>query len=219
MAVHMKVLKNREEWLKNREHTVGGSEAAALVGKNPYMTNIDLYRIKTGQQAKADIDDKEYVIYGRNAEEHLRALFALDYPQYEVDYIDNNSFWNDKYPWASASLDGWLTDQDGRKGILEIKTTNILQSMQKEKWDHRIPDNYYCQVLFYLGVTEFDFVDLRANLKYHLPDKDLFIITKDFHIERTDPNVEEDIATIMEATAKFAERLKKNEEPPLLLSI
>ena len=39
---------------------------------------------------------------------------------------------NEKYQWAHASLDGELTDQDGRKGILEIKTTNILQSMQRE---------------------------------------------------------------------------------------
>lgn len=216
MAVHMKVLKNREEWLKNRERTVGGSEAAALVGKNPYMSNIDLWRIKTGQQAKENIDDKEYVIYGRNAEEHLRALFALDYPQYEVDYIDNNSFWNDKYPWASASLDGWLTDQDGRKGILEIKTTNILQSMQKEKWDHRIPDNYYCQVLWYLGVTGFDFAILKAQLKYDY-DGDIFLTTKHYHIERSE--VEEDITYLMQRGAIFAEHIKAKKEPPLVINL
>ena len=216
MAVHMKVLKNREEWLKNRERTVGGSEAAALVGKNPYMTNIDLYRIKTGQQAKADIDDKEYVIYGRNAEEHLRALFALDYPQYEVDYIDNNSFWNDKYPWASASLDGWLTDQDGRKGILEIKTTNILQSMQKEKWDHRIPDNYYCQVLWYLGVTGFEFAVLKAQLKYDY-DGDIFLTTKHYYIDRAD--VQDDIDYLMQRGAAFAEYIEKGKEPPLVINL
>lgn len=51
MAVRMIQLTSREEWLKKRTSYVGGSEAAALVGKNPYMTNIDLYRIKTGQQA------------------------------------------------------------------------------------------------------------------------------------------------------------------------
>ena len=216
MAVHMKVLKNREEWLKNRERTVGGSEAAALVGKNPYMSNIDLYRIKTGQQAKADIDDKEYVIYGRNAEEHLRALFALDYPQYEVDYIDNNSFWNDKYPWASASLDGWLTDQDGRKGILEIKTTNILQSMQKEKWDHRIPDNYYCQCLWYMGVTEFDFAILKAQLKYDYAG-DVFLTTKHYHMDRAE--VQEDIDYLMQRGESFAEYVRARKEPPLVINL
>ena len=216
MAVRMIQLTSREEWLNKRTSFVGGSEAAALVGKNPYMSNIDLWQIKTGQQAKADIDDKEYVIYGRNAEEHLRALFALDYPQYEVDYIDNNSFWNDKYPWASASLDGWLTDQDGRKGILEIKTTNILQSMQKEKWDHRIPDNYYCQVLWYLGVTGFDFAILKAQLKYDY-DGDIFLTTKHYHIERSE--VEEDITYLMQRGAIFAEHIKAKKEPPLVINL
>ena len=213
----MKVLKNREEWLKNREHTVGGSEAAALVGKNPYMSNIDLWQIKTGQQAKADIDDKEYVIYGRNAEEHLRALFALDYPQYEVDYIDNNSFWNDRYPWASASLDGWLIEKEtGRKGILEIKTTNILQSMQKEKWDHRIPDNYYCQVLWYLGVTGFEFAVLKAQLKYDY-DGDIFLTTKHYYIDRAE--VQDDIDYLMQRGAAFAEYIEKGKEPPLVINL
>ena len=216
MAARMIQLKSREEWLEKRTSYVGGSEAAALVGKNPYMSNIDLWQIKTGQQAKADIDDKEYVIYGRNAEEHLRALFALDYPQYEVDYIDNNSFWNDKYPWASASLDGWLIDQDGRKGILEIKTTNILQSMQKEKWDHRIPDNYYCQVLWYMGVSGFDFAILKAQLKYDYAG-DVFLTTKHYHMDRAE--VQEDIDYLMQRGEAFAEYIKKGKEPPLVINI
>ena len=72
---------------------------------------------------------------------------------------------NKKYPWAHASLDGELVDPDGRRGILEIKTTNILQSMQWQKWDNQIPDNYYIQILHYLLVTEYDFVVLKAQLK------------------------------------------------------
>ena len=216
MAVRMIQLKSREEWLEKRTSYVGGSEAAALVGKNPYMTNIDLYRIKTGQQAKADIDDKDYVIYGRNAEEHLRALFALDYPQYKVDYIDNNMWLNDQYPFAHASLDGWLTDPEGRKGILEIKTTNILQSMQKEKWDHRIPDNYYCQVLWYLGVTGFEFAVLKAQLKYDY-DGDIFLTTKHYYIDRAD--VQDDIDYLMQRGESFAEYVRARKEPPLVINL
>ena len=216
MAVRMIQLKSREEWLEKRTSYVGGSEAAALVGKNPYMTNIDLYKIKTGQQAKENIDDKEYVIYGRNAEEHLRALFALDYPQYKVDYIDNNMWLNDQYPFAHASLDGWLTDPEGRKGILEIKTTNILQSMQKEKWDHRIPDNYYCQVLWYLGVTGFEFAVLKAQLKYDY-DGDIFLTTKHYYIDRAE--VQDDIDYLMQRGAAFAEYIKTGKEPPLVINL
>ena len=216
MAVRMIQLASREDWLNKRTSYVGGSEAAALVGKNPYMTNIDLYRIKTGQQAKENIDSKDYVIYGHNAEPHLRELFALDYPQYKVGYIDNNIWLNDRYPFAHASLDGWLTDPEGRKGILEIKTTNILQSMQKEKWDHRIPDNYYCQVLWYMGVTGFDFAILKAQLKYDY-DGDVFLTTKHYQIERSD--VEDDINYLMQRGEAFAEYVKQGKEPPLVINI
>ena len=216
MAVRMIQLTSREEWLNKRTSFVGGSEAAALVGKNPYMSNIDLWQIKTGQQAKADIDDKEYVIYGRNAEEHLRALFALDYPQYEVKYVDNNMWLNDRYPFAHASLDGWLIEKEtGRKGILEIKTTNILQSMQKEKWDHRIPDNYYCQCLWYMGVTEFDFAILKAQLKYDYAG-DVFLTTKHYHMDRAE--VQEDVDYLMQRGESFAEYVRARKEPPLVIN-
>lgn len=153
-----------EEWLVNRKG-IGGSDASAILGLNPYKTNQELWMEKKGQISPVDISDKPYVKYGNDAEPLLRALFSLDYPEYTVEYYDNNMLINKKYPWAHASLDGELVDPDGRRGILEIKTTNILQSMQWQKWDNQIPDNYYIQILHYLLVTEYDFVVLKAQLK------------------------------------------------------
>ena len=167
MAVKQIVLSNRQEWLKARSGRIGGSDASAVIGLNPYLSNVDLWRIKTGQAEQKDISDKDYVRYGIRAEQYLRELFQLDYPEYAVLYKENNMFLNDKYHFAHASLDGWLIEKDtGRKGVWECKTTNILQSMQKEKWNDRIPDNYYVQLLHYLLVTEFDFAILKAQLKY-----------------------------------------------------
>ena len=209
----MKSLKDREEWLKNRSG-IGGSDAAAIVGLNPYRTNVELYMIKTGQMQQEDISEKPYVKYGTEAETHLRSLFALDFPQFKVDYVENNMFINDKYPFAHASLDGWLTDQDGRKGILEIKTTEILQSMQKEKWNQRIPDNYYIQVLHYLMVTEFEFAVLKAQLKTvfnGIP----YLQTKHYFIERSE--VEADIEFLIEAEKKFWRNVKEVRLPDLIL--
>lgn len=171
-----------EEWLVNRKG-IGGSDASAILGLNPYKTNQELWMEKKGQMSPVDISGKSYVKYGNDAEPLLRALFALDYPEYKVEYYDNNIIINKKYPWAHASLDGELMDPDGRRGILEIKTTNILQSMQWEKWDNRIPDNYYIQVLHYLLVTEYDFVVLKAQLK-RVRDGEVRLTTKHYHIER-----------------------------------
>ena len=215
MATTMTVLKNRADWMKHRQKYLGGSEAAAIVGMNPYMTNQDLWEIKTGIRVPEDISKKDYVKYGTKAEKHLRDLFKLDYPQYKVEYKANNSWHNDKYPWAAASLDGVLTEKEtGRKGILEIKTTNILQSMQKEKWNHRIPDNYYLQILHYLMVTEFDFVVLKAQLRSEF-EGDVYLQTKHYRIDRAD--VEEDIQYLAREEEKFWRCVTENRRPALKL--
>lgn len=211
--VEMKILDSREEWLANRNR-IGGSEASAIVGMNPYMSNIDLWNIKTGIVTPEDISEKTYVKYGTKAEEHLRELFKLDFPEYEVFYEENNMFLNDKYEFAHASLDGWLIDKEGRKGILEIKTTNILQSMQKEKWKNRIPDNYYIQMLHYLMVTEFDFAVLKAQLKYEF-DGEVYLQTKHYKIERAD--VEEDIRYLESKERKFWQCVQARKIPALEL--
>lgn len=213
ILVKMIVLKDRDEWLANRSR-IGGSDASAIVGMNPYRTNIELWQIKTGQLVPEDISDKPYVKYGTQAEEHLRELFRLDFPEYQVEYTENNMFLNDCFPFAHASLDGWLTDQDGRQGILEIKTTNILQSMQKEKWNHRIPDNYYIQLLHYFMVTEFDFAILKAQLKSEF-NREIYLQTRHYKIERSE--VQEDIEFLEDAERIFWNQVKERKRPDLIL--
>lgn len=208
------ILKDRADWLEHRSGRIGGSDASCIVGMNPYKSNVELWEEKTGKKQADDISDKPYVRYGTEAEEHLRALFALDFPQYKVSYDENNMWVNDKYPFAHASLDAWLEDEDGRKGILEIKTTNILQSMQKEKWNNRIPDSYYLQVLHYLMVTEFDFAILRASMRFQYGNDVTFTI-KQYSIERSD--VLEDIKYLENAERHFYDCIKNNVKPNLIL--
>nr|DAU15073.1 MAG TPA: Exonuclease [Caudoviricetes sp.] len=211
--LHKIILPNRESWLEHRDR-IGGSDAASIVGLNPYRSNIDLYRIKTGQIQPEDISDKPYVKYGTEAEQYLRELFKLDYPEYEVFYEENNMFLNDRYPWAHASLDGWLRDKQGRMGIWECKTTNITNSTQTLKWKNRIPDNYYIQVLHYLMVTEFEFVILKAQLKFDYGE-DVYLQTKHYKIERAD--VEEDIKYLEHEEKKFWKNVTEHIQPALLL--
>lgn len=215
MAITKVLLKDRDEWLHHRKNGIGGSEISAIVGLNPYMSNVDLWELKTGRKEAEDISEKPYVKYGTQAEMHLRGLFRLDFPQYEVEYIDNNSFINDKYPWAQASLDGWLTEKEtGRRGILEIKTSEILNSMHKERWKDQIPQNYYCQTLFYMAVYEADFAILKAQLKTVFDEMPYFQ-TKHYMIERED--VQADMDYLMQKGSEFYESLKSGRCPALIL--
>ena len=212
--ITMLELSSRDEWLQARGKRIGGSEASAVVGFNPYMSNTDLWSIKTGRREAEDISDKPYVRYGHDAEPLLRELFKLDFPDYKVGYRDNNLFLNSRYPWAHASLDGWLQDPEGRTGILEIKTTEILQSMQKEKWKDRIPDNYYLQVLHYMMVMEADFACLKAQLKYDY-DGDIYLQIRHYWIERQD--VENDIRILSEKEEEFWHHMQNSTRPATLL--
>ncbi len=214
LSVDFKVYDSKEDWLQARQSFIGGSDASSIVGMNPYRNNIELWQIKTGQLEQEDISDKPYVQYGIQAEEHLRALFKLDFPEYKVFYAENNMWTNDKYPYAHASLDGWLLDQDKRSGILEIKTTEILQSMQKEKWNNRVPDNYYIQLLHYLMVTEFDFAVLKAQLKYEF-NGEIYLQTKHYKIERSE--VEEDIKYLENSEKRFWKQVQEKKKPGLIL--
>ena len=212
-------LSSREEWLENRKKYIGGSDAATVIGLNPYKNNVELWEEKTGRVEAKDISEQPYVKYGHDAEEHLRTLFALDFREkYAVGYIDNNSYYNDRFPWAAASLDGTLIDKEtDQRGILEIKTTNILQSMQKEKWKNGIPDNYFCQVLHYLAVTEFDFVVLKAQLKSVFGNGEVYLQTKHYRIERSD--VESQIDYLMQKEKKFYQYIIDGTVPPLVLPV
>ena len=214
MSVTMHTFESQKEWLAARSGRIGGSDAAAILGLNPYKDNVQLWEEKAGLRQQEDTSDKPYVKYGTQAEMHLRGLFRLDFPEYQIFYQEGNMWFNDRFPFAHASLDGWLVDQRGRKGILEIKTTNILQSMQKEKWKDRVPDNYYIQLLHYLMVTEFEFAVLKAQLKFDYGG-DIVLNTRHYFIERSE--VEADIKYLQNAETTFWRQLQTGHKPALIL--
>ena len=214
MPTEKYILPDRAAWLAARKNHIGGSDAAACGGRSPHKDNVQLWEEKMGLVLLEDISDKEYVRYGTEAEKYLRGLFALDFPEYQVLYDENNMFLNPNFPWMHASLDGELMDRQGRHGILEIKTTNILQSSQRRNWEGRIPDNYYCQVLHYLAVTEYDFAVLKAQLKSEWGGE-LHIEVRHYFIERKE--VEEDIRELLDAEQRFWDCVVTGRRPDLIL--
>lgn len=209
------IIKSESEWKKIRLTGIGASEASAIVGMNPYMSNIELWQYKTGLLEPEDISDKPYVKYGTEAEEYLRALFALDYPQYEVGYRQYDLVRNEKYPFIFATLDGRLIEKEkGRKGILEIKTTEILKSMQREKWKDAVPDNYYIQLLHQFLATGWEFCFLKAQLKYDF-DGETRLDTRHYPIERSE--IEDDLEYLLKEEIKFWKLVETRKRPNLLL--
>lgn len=52
---------DEKAWLKGRLNGIGGSDASAVVGKNPYKTNIELFEEKTGRRIVPDISEKHWL--------------------------------------------------------------------------------------------------------------------------------------------------------------
>lgn len=205
-----------DEWLKARRHSIGSSDASAILGANPWKTNEQLWEEKVGIVKPKELFDNPLVIYGTDAEAYLRKLFALDYPQYTVMYVSYNLWRNKDRDFLHASLDGWLKDRDGRYGVLEIKTATIASKAQKEKWTGTgIPQYYYIQVLHELLVTGFDFAILKAQLKYEREGEEPFLQTKHYHIERAD--VEADLEFLFEKELEFYGAITKKERPNTVL--
>lgn len=205
---------DREGWLKDRLSGIGASEAAAIVGASPYQTNIELWELKTGKRLHDDISGKECVQYGIAAEPMLRQMFALDYPEYEVAYKEFDIVRNAEYPFILATLDGRLNHKEKGMGVLEIKTADILNADQWKKWDSRIPDNYYIQVIHQLLATGWDYAWLKAQLK-HSRDGEVKLDTRHYLIRRSE--AADDIGYLKEKEIKFWEYVQTGKRPPLVL--
>jgi len=205
---------SRQDWLTQRRKGIGGSDASCIVGMNPWRTSDDLWEEKVGLREAPDISNEEAVKYGNDAEGSLRQLFKLDFPEYRVHYRKNELLRNKRLPWMQASLDGELTDTEGRKGVLEIKTTSILQSMQREKWHDRVPDNYFVQIMHYLLVTGYEYAILKAQLKTDWQG-DIRLTTRHYTFERQ-AHID-DLKALLRAEIRFWSHVESKTRPPLKL--
>lgn len=210
----MTTVTNREDWLKERKKGIGASEASCILGLNHWKTNVDLWKEKTGQVEPENIDDKECVFYGKKAEQNIRALFELDYPQFDIEYDEFGMIANrPNEPWLFATLDGHIID-DERNGVLEIKTTTIQQSSQWQQWNEQVPDYYYVQVLHQLLATGYDFSVLRADIRYYKKDE-LRHTMRDYVFEREE--LSDDLEYLLEKEIEFKRCIDKKIQPNLIL--
>jgi putative phage-type endonuclease len=184
---------SREEWLKLRSQYIGGSDAAAVMGLNPFSSPYALWAEKTGQIPCFAGNLATEV--GTFLEEFVAQKFAAETGK-KVRKC-NQSFLNSDYPFAIANIDREIVGEDAG---LEIKTTSEL-NMKKFKCGE-YPANYYCQCVHYIAMT--------GKQRWYLA---VLIGNRDFQwftIERD----EAEIAALMGAEADFWE-LVKNRTPPV----
>lgn len=208
--------KSHEEWLEARKSGLGASDAGTIIGVNRWKTNVELWQEKTGLREPEDISDKPKVKLGHDEEPLIRALFALENPQYKVEYESPyKMIFHPTHSFLFCTPDGELEElATGRLGGLEIKTTEIMNPSQWSEWDGRIPQTYYSQVCHQMLATGWDFVILKVRIRYW-KDGDLRIAERQYKIEREE--VQEDMYYLLEKEIKFWRHVQTKTEPALLL--
>lgn len=192
MSIKKVKTKNHDEWLKLRSQYIGGSDAAAVVGMNPFSSPYALWAEKTGK--KPGFSGNLATEVGTYLEEFVAQKFAEETGK-KVRKC-NYSFLNSQHPFAIANIDREIVGEDAG---LEIKTTDSL-NIKKFK-NGEFPENYYCQCVHYLAVTG----KKRWYLAVLIGNKEFkwFVIEHD----------EAEIAALMGAEADFWEFVK-NDTPP-----
>lgn len=212
------VYPSREAWLEHFRDGIGASEAAAVLGVSPWKTNVRLWEEKRGLVKAEDIGDKPAVKYGNDAEPLLRALFALDHPEYRLEFTPFKVYRHPAKPYITCTPDGELEEiATGCRGGLEIKTTEIMSSMEWAKWKGQIPDYYYTQVCQQMLASGWGFVELLVQIKYITADGDDRKEVRHYRIDRAD--AVEDIGLVEREDTAFWGCVERGIAPSLKIQL
>lgn len=205
---------DKDAWLRMRSIGIGASEAAAAIGMSPWQTPLELWKLKCGFEEPKDISGNSAVQTGVAMEPVLRDFYIKTHQEYQLEYYPYDILRQTERPWMFATLDGELITEDGRRGILEIKTSTPNGKAGWEKWANgNMPQNYYIQTLQQLLATGYDFVRLFACLYSMNGD----ITLREYEIERAD--VEDDLNWLLEQEAEFWRKVENHIMPAMPLMI
>ena len=135
---------SREDWLAQRRKTIGGSDAAAIVGLSRYSTPYTIFMDKTGRLP--DKPDTEAMRLGRDLEDYVAKRWQ-EATGKKVRRLQA-MLYNPLYPFAHADVDRMVIGEDAG---LEYKTTSTLDVKQFNGVE--FPEKYYAQCVHYLAVT------------------------------------------------------------------
>jgi putative phage-type endonuclease len=193
----MKIVKheqNTKPWHQWRKKGLGGSDAAAILGKSPYMTAFELYLDKVGRGIKKDDSSGEYIFArGHETEEMLRGeIFALTGKHMAPICVEDS-----EHSFLRASLDGY----ESSLGILEAKLVGkkVLEDIKAGI----IPPHHFIQVQHSMRVAG---VDVTRYFAHDLGKHGVLLEVKaDQEFQKR----------LLDAEVAFWERVKLKDPPAL----
>lgn len=184
---------DRAAWLEERRKSIGGSDAAAIVGLSEYSSPYAVWADKTGRLPEKD--DNEAMREGRDLEQYVadRWMEATGKRCRRRTQMLRNPM----FPWAHANVDRWVV---GEKAGLECKTVKPYDAREYE--EGRYPDRFYVQCMHYMAVTGAD--------RWYLAVLAFGTGFYTFTIERD----EQEISALMETERQFWSYVEADTPPP-----
>ena len=132
------------EWLRLRKSGIGGSDAGAVCGMNPYSSAMKVFKEKTSEEIEEL--DNEAIRIGHDLEDYVAQRFT------EATGLkvrkSNFMYRSREYPFMLADVDRFVIGEDAG---LECKTARAYHA---DKWaDGNIPLHYVLQCYHYMAVT------------------------------------------------------------------
>lgn len=183
-----------EDWLAHRRNSIGGSDAATIVGLNPWSSPYELWADKLDKIPPKK--ENEAMKLGHDLEDYVAHRFTE--ATGKRVRRENSIITNTDIPFAHANVDRLVV---GERAGIECKTTSALNA--KRYKDSDFPANYYVQCQHYMMITGYD--------KWYLA---VLVLGQEFlwfEIKRN----EEDIEAMMQAEKDFWEYVEKQEAPPI----
>ena len=190
---------SREDWLVARRAGIGGSDAAAIVGLNPWSSQYDVWLDKTGRTEPKEQNLSMRI--GVELEETVARLWCAETGK--ECHRSGFMFSNNERDWMLANVDRVVV---GENAGLECKTTASLSNIRKLATGD-FPDAYYAQCMHYMAVTGADrwylaVLELGCSPKFHC-----------FVMER-DEAAEHEMKALIDMEREFWERHVLKGEPP-----
>ncbi len=133
-----------EEWLRLRKTGLGGSDAGAVCGLNPYSSPMKVFADKTSDSVEGE--DNEAIRIGRDLEQYVAERF-MEATGLKVRR-SNYMYRSVEHPCMIADVDRFVAGEDAG---LECKTASAYNA---GKWaDGEMPLHYAMQCYHYMAVT------------------------------------------------------------------
>lgn len=119
---------DKNEWLEQRKKGITGTDVGSIVGLNKWSSSTVVYLKKLGELGETEENESMY--WGTIMEPIIAKEFSKRNPDVKVKSV-NAMLMHSENNWALANIDRLINDENGNRGILEIKTAS---EYSKDLW-------------------------------------------------------------------------------------